>query len=183
MAQAQREERQVSSKATPAVRRVTRRRFLVDSFAVAAWTAFWAGFLTILLWPLRILFPNVIYEPPTKFKAGRPEEYPPGSVDERWKPSYRVWVVREEKGFYVLYAQCTHLGCTPNWLPGENKFKCPCHGSGFRRDGTNFEGPAPRALERCWIGLAEDGQLLIDTSVRFVKEKGEWEKPNAFLKV
>ena len=48
---------------------------------------------------------------------------------------------------------CTHLGCTPNWLEGEQKFKCPCHGSGFYKDGINFEGPAPRPLERYAIRI------------------------------
>ena len=59
-------------------------------------------------------------------------------------------------------AVCTHLGCTPNWLAGENKFKCPCHGSGFYMTGINFEGPAPRPLERYRVVLADDGQVLID---------------------
>jgi hypothetical protein len=60
-----------------------------------------------------------------------------------------------------LIAVCTHLGCSPNWLPAENKFKCPCHGSGFYMSGVNFEGPAPRPLERARIVLADDGQILI----------------------
>jgi len=67
-------------------------------------------------------------------------------------------------------------------LGPENKFKCPCHGSGFRKDGTNFEGPAPRPLERIKIARADDGQLLIDKSVVFRKELGEWQKPGAYLK-
>ena len=50
--------------------------------------------------------------------------------------------------FFALSTVCTHLGCTPNWLPVESKFKCPCHGSGFRMTGIHFEGPAPRPLER-----------------------------------
>ena len=33
----------------------------------------------------------------------------------------------------------TALGCTPNWLEAEFKFKCPCHGSGFYISGINFE--------------------------------------------
>ena len=57
---------------------------------------------------------------------------------------------------------CTHLGCTPNWLEAENKFKCPCHGSGFYMSGINFEGPAPRPLERVTVSLADDGQVLVD---------------------
>lgn len=83
-------------------------------------------------------------------------------ANEKLKKAYRVWIIKEEKGFYALFAKCTHLGCTPNWLPAEAKFKCPCHGSGFFKDGTNFEGPAPRPLDRFPIEVAEDGSLIVD---------------------
>jgi cytochrome b6-f complex iron-sulfur subunit len=81
-----------------------------------------------------------------------------------------------------LSVTCTHLGCTPNYLSAENKFKCPCHGSGFRITGVNFEGPAPRPLERTRIVLAEDGQILVDKSRHFQRELGQWTDPEAFLK-
>ena len=70
----------------------------------------------------------------------------------------------------------------PRWLVAENKFKCPCHGSGFYRTGINFEGPAPRPLERLKIALSDDGQIVIDKSVKFLFEKGQWGKPGSFLK-
>jgi cytochrome b6-f complex iron-sulfur subunit len=95
---------------------------------------------------VRFGYPRVLFEPPTEFIAGWPEEYRVGEVSTRWIPSHRVWVIREKKGFYALYASCTHLGCTPGWVPAEGKFKCFCHGSGFHVDGINFEGPAPRPL-------------------------------------
>ena len=44
----------------------------------------------------------------------------------------------------------------------EQKFKCPCHGSGFYITGINFEGPAPRPLERWAISIGDDGQLVVD---------------------
>ena len=72
---------------------------------------------------------------------------------------------------------CTHLGCTPNYLSAENKFKCPCHGSGFRLTGVNFEGPAPRPLERARVALADDGQILVDKSRKFQYELGQWKDP------
>ena len=78
---------------------------------------------------------------------------------------------------------CTHLGCTPNWLSGEQKFKCPCHGSGFRKTGINFEGPAPRPLERFRVTLADDGQILVDKTRKYQWEKGEWNDPESFLAV
>ena len=92
-------------------------------------------------------------------------------------------MVRNEEGIYALSTVCTHLGCTPNWLATEQKFKCPCHGSGFRSSGINFEGPAPRPLERFMIYLADDGQIVVDKTKAFKFEKGEWEREESFLKV
>lgn len=132
---------------------------------------------------LRMLFPRVTFEPPAAFKAGFPDDYAVGEVSERWKKRYRVWIVRSEDGFYALSAKCTHLGCTPNWIETEEKFKCPCHGSGFYGSGVNFEGPAPRPLERFRIEIAEDGQLLIDRSRSYRQELGEWDSPEALLRV
>jgi cytochrome b6-f complex iron-sulfur subunit len=159
---------------------LTRRLFLWS--LPVGWTAFAAACASSLIASGRFLFPNVLFEPPQSFKAGFPSEYNVGEVDVRWKDAFSVWIVREPEGFYALIAVCTHLGCSPNWLPTENKFKCPCHGSGFYRSGMNFEGPAPRPLERARIVLADDGQLLVDKSVKFQQEKGEWEKAEAFLK-
>jgi cytochrome b6-f complex iron-sulfur subunit len=153
-----------------------------------AWGAFSAASVAALAATGRFMFPNVLNEPPQQFKAGFPNEYGMG-VDERWKEKYGVWIVRTVEdieqhvsGFYSLSVTCTHLGCTPNYLSAENKFKCPCHGSGFRTTGVNFEGPAPRPLERTRIVLAEDGQILVDKSRHFQRELGQWTDPEAFLK-
>ena len=139
------------------------------------------------VWPRifgRFLFPNVLFEPVQKFKAGLPGDYSVGEVDERWKDKYGIWIVRTEELMYALITVCTHLGCTPNWLPSQNKFKCPCHGSGYYRTGVNFEGPAPRPLERAKIFIdPADGQIVVDKSMQFHQERGEWTNPEAFLKV
>ena len=147
------------------------------------WLAFSAatgGFFTIMI---RFLFPNVLFEPPQSFKIGPPEDFEKGKVDLRFKKQYNVWVVRNDEGMYALSTVCTHLGCTPNWLSTERKFKCPCHGSGFRMSGIHFEGPAPRPLERYKIYLASDGQVIVDKNKSFKQEKGEWEREESFLKV
>lgn len=166
--------------ASPDPSGVTRRLFLWS--LPVGWVAFAAACTSGLIATARSLFPNVLFEPPQAFKAGFPGEYNPGEVDVRWKDAFGVWIVRVPDGFYALIAVCTHLGCSPNWLPAENKFKCPCHGSGFYMSGVNFEGPAPRPLERARIVLADDGQILVDKSMKFQQEKGEWDKAEAFLK-
>jgi len=127
-----------------------------------------------------------LFEPPAVFLSDRPENFVPGVVDERWKKSQRVWIVRKEDGtFYALLAICTHLGCTPNWFASDNKFKCPCHGSGFKRDGTNFEGPAPRPLDRIRISLTPEGLLLVDKSAifRMLPGPAEGQHPQSILRV
>lgn len=167
--------------AAPAIttENIDRRTFL--SWFGIAWVSFAAATTGALSIVLRYLFPNVLFEPPTSFKAGFPSDYETGVVDERWKEKYGVWMVKTPEGIYALSTICTHLGCTPNWLANENKFKCPCHGSGFYKTGINFEGPAPRPLERYRIGFSEDGQILIDKSKKFQQEKGDWNNPESFL--
>jgi len=131
---------------------------------------------------IRFLVPNVLDEKPSKFKVGFPQNYEEGQVVERYKDQY-AWIVRYEGTLYALSTTCTHLGCTPNWLEREQKFKCPCHGSGFYITGINFEGPAPRPLERWGISIGDDGQLVVDRSKKFQQERGEWSNPESFIKV
>ena len=157
---------------------LSRRRLFLN----AGWASLAAFFSGLGGATARFFFPRVLFEPPTVFKAGFPNEYTVGTVNTNYQKSNRVWIVRDSKGIYALYAKCTHLGCTPVWRDTDNKFKCPCHGSGFTREGINYEGPAPRPLERVQVGLADDGQLLINTAVSFRSEKGQWDDPKAFLK-
>jgi cytochrome b6-f complex iron-sulfur subunit len=133
------------------------------------------------------MFPNVLREPPSKFKVGYRDGFPAGQVQTKYKAQYGIWVVNTqyhgEQQLVALKSVCTHLGCTPNWLEAEQKFKCPCHGSGFYKDGINFEGPAPRPLERYAIQIADDGQVEIDKSRTFQEEMGEWNDPACFILV
>jgi cytochrome b6-f complex iron-sulfur subunit len=170
---------------TPAKAGKTRRFFLLAMFGswiAIAWTTLTVSMLGMVLGTVRFLFPNVLSEPPSKVKAGFPDQYEEGKVIDRFKDQ-NFWVVRHGGIIYALSTTCTHLGCTPNWLEREEKFKCPCHGSGFKITGVNFEGPAPRPLERWGISLAEDGQILVDKSKKFQKEMGQWDNSESFIKV
>jgi cytochrome b6-f complex iron-sulfur subunit len=155
-------------------------------FAVA-WTFFSTATAAFSLAVARFMMPNVLIEPPSRFKVGSPSDYPGGTVSTKWKAEFGVWIVNTEyEGkslIYALFSICTHLGCTPNWLEGEQKFKCPCHGSGFYIDGVNFEGPAPRPLERTAIRIAPDGMLEVDKSQKFQQELGQWEDAKSFIEL
>jgi cytochrome b6-f complex iron-sulfur subunit len=159
-------------------------RVLFGSWMAIGFLALAAAKLLWLLGSTRFMFPNIRTEPPTRFKVGYPDQFAPGQVETKYKMRYGVWIVRGEfdglPQIYALKAVCTHLGCIPNWLENEQKFKCPCHGSGFYRDGVNFEGPAPRPLERYAIRIANDGQLEVDKSRIFRQELGQWRDPASY---
>jgi len=164
------------------VEKVSRRGFF--SWATMAWIGFTAAIGGCVTAWNRFLYPNVLYEPPMTFRVGLPEDFSPGVVDERFKESNGIWVVNNNGRLYALIAICTHLGCPPNWLEAQNKFKCPCHGSGYYKDGVNFEGPTPRPLERAKIFVdSEDGQIVIDKSQKYQWELGQWEDPESFIQV
>ncbi len=112
----------------------------------------------------KYLSPNVVKEPPTRFKIGLPENYPPGSVTVN--KEQKVFIVRAKEGyFYALSAVCTHLGCIANWKAEEGIVACPCHGSKFDRDGNVIAGPAPRPLPRFAMSLDDQGTLVVDKSI------------------
>jgi cytochrome b6-f complex iron-sulfur subunit len=160
---------------------------LVATPFAAAWTlmAIIGGLWSLLT--ARFMMPNIVVELPSKFPVGPPSDFPMGTVSEKYKTQRGVWIVHSDayNGQNIIFALrsvCTHLGCTPNWLEAEQKFKCPCHGSGFYISGINFEGPAPRPLER--IGLRLDpgnGLLIVDKSVKFQEELGQWKDEKSFV--
>ena len=140
---------------------LTRRRIV--------WACIW-GYLGVnFLMFLRFFFPRALYEPNTVFTIGYPADFNLG-IDQRYLMTNRSWVVREPDRIFVIYAKCTHLGCTPEWKSAENKFKCPCHGSGYDSEGVNFEGPAPRPMDRAFIHLDPTGKIVVDTSRLYVND-------------
>ncbi len=141
------------------------RRGLVWSTVAAFLTAWFIAFF-------RFFLPRTLFEPATSFKIGYPEEFGLG-VDTKFQQKYRIWVDRTPDRLFVIYAKCTHLGCTPDWKSSENKFKCPCHGSGYDSEGVNFEGPAPRPMDRAHVEISPDGQIMVDVSHLYQWPKGQ----------
>lgn len=151
----------------------SRRRFL-HIFGLGAVLTAIAGQAYAML---RALVPDVLYEEPLRFKLGAPGDFPQGAtyLDDR-----RLFVFREQSTFYGISATCTHLGCTVKMaklaqaqtvktangqIQESWEFHCPCHGSKFYADGTNYAGPAPKPLN--WVKLEvapEDGQLVVNLS-------------------
>ena len=128
---------------------------------------------------LRALKPNVLYEDPQRFKVGAPDLFGEGV---KFLEDKRLFVFRQGKTFYAISASCTHLGCTVKSqklnqpkkvrvrgreFEEQYEFHCPCHGSKYYGDGTNYSGPAPRPLDYFKLEVSpDDGQLVVDMSER-----------------
>jgi cytochrome b6-f complex iron-sulfur subunit len=147
------------------------------------WSAVATFLITDFLMFVRFFLPRSILEPSSIFRIGPPSDYALG-VDTKWQQQYRIWVTKTSDRLFVIYARCTHLGCTPDWKASENKFKCPCHGSGYDSEGINFEGPAPRPMDRAKVTLDAEGQVVVDIGKLFEWPKGEeghFNDPDAYI--
>lgn len=179
--------RAVAAKSAPDSGRRGVLQILFGSSLAIGWGAMTATAGLASLVVARYFFPNLLIEPPSQFKVGFPGDFASDTVATKFKAQFGVWVVNAEyegqQQIFALKSVCTHLGCTPNWLEAEQKFKCPCHGSGFYKDGVNFEGPAPRPLERYAIAVADDGQVAIDKSKTFQEQLGQWGDSSSYVSV
>lgn len=163
-----------------------------DVLLGASWAALAVGFgVAPVVAFNRFMAPNVLEQEDPKVRCGPVGTYAamaPGEVNEDFKPvkPSGFWIIREEDRIAAVSIICTHLGCIPSWLPNDRKFKCPCHGSGFKQNGTNFEGPAPRPLERFRVYVDGD-QLIVDRSRKFLamgpNDTTVWNDPDAYVSV
>lgn len=71
-------------------------------------------------------------------------------------PGRNVAVFRDGEGVFAISTVCTHLGCIVKASAGG--FDCPCHGSGFTKDGTVRKGPAPKPLP--WLKVSQNGSAF-----------------------
>ena len=131
-----------------------RRRFL---FATGTASVV-AGILGFTAATVRFLFPNVLYEAPSRFPVGLPQDFPPSSAT--FLPERRLFVFNSPQGFYAISSVCTHLGC--NVRHDQKGFICPCHGSAFDGLGRVVSGPAPRSLAWFGLSLSARGELVVD---------------------
>jgi cytochrome b6-f complex iron-sulfur subunit len=161
--------------------KTTRRRF--NGSLVLAWSMVAFASATAVAMFQDFFGPKVLKEPKKEYRVGRIEEYGNNDTVYDHKP-IGFWIVNlkpAEDKLVALSIICTHLGCVPDWLSGDRKFKCPCHGSGYYITGVNFEGPTPRPLERFAVKKDPDGFVVVDESKVFRSELGEWDNPDSFI--
>ncbi len=131
-----------------------------DFLGLASIGALILSFLTVLAGIFRMTKADVYYEESRKFKIGKPEEFPSGTVKKI--DDKKVFIFADNDGFHAVSGVCTHLGCIVH--AAEEGFQCPCHGSKFDKNGKVISGPAPRNLP--WLEMSRhvDGNLVVDAS-------------------
>ena len=176
---------------------MTRRQFILLMAVLASI----AGSLFGGIKTLGFLFPNANLEEPLAFSVDQdPDTITIGNplqITEK-----RVSIIRDDAGYYAVYLICTHLGCTPNYVTnvtsgtgvaddvakqhGERKaaeqipngWACPCHGSRYYIDSTNFYGPAPRPMDWVDIQYSPSGKFVVDRGKLVVQRgAGQTTKP------
>lgn len=135
-----------------------------DFFTLVGGVATAGTFGAALVASFRYMWPNVLYEPPTRYKIEPPAAYP---VGVNFVADQRIFVVRGVYGlrdneYRVISAICTHMGCTPKWVQKDDRWECPCHGSQFNTLGVKVAGPAPRPLPWYQVTVGNDGRLEVD---------------------
>ena len=166
---------------------VTRRHMNVA--LVVGWGAVTVITMTSLAMFQDFFGTKVLKEPKKQWRVAKLSAFSmPNTVDESFKRtpagSEGFWIVNlqpTEDKLVAISTICTHLGCIPNWLSGENKFKCPCHGSGYYMNGINFEGPTPRPLERFAVSVDAEGFVVVDQTKVYRQELGDWDNPESFI--
>lgn len=132
---------------------VSRKYFLVGL------TAFLVSLVSIFAGLLRFMIPNVEFGKPRRFKVGMPSDFPDKAAT--YVPDQKIFIVRDGNTFLALSAVCTHLGCTVR-ANTDSGFSCPCHGSRYQPDGTNYAGPAPKPLDAFEVSMGNSGELIVD---------------------
>ena len=105
---------------------MTRRELLERGLSVIGWGTLFGLTAAGAVEMVRFFSPSVVFHPPSTFEVGATEDFSSGAdpdthgvilVDSKWKSEHRFFIIREQSRIYALFARCTHLGCTVNWLP------------------------------------------------------------------
>jgi menaquinol-cytochrome c reductase iron-sulfur subunit len=120
--------------------------------------------------------------------VGVPRAFP--IVDERqdaWvrypkEPVGLVWLIRQadpKEPVIAFTAECPHLGCAVNLSADRKFFRCPCHDSEFRFDGTPENKIPPRGMDRLEVEPLKGPEALIQVKFQRFRSQTEEKIPLA----
>jgi cytochrome b6-f complex iron-sulfur subunit len=168
---------QTSTEAGGLISRIKRRQLLRLGFLTGTLLAL--GELTAILYPFMKV--NKLVGLGAKVPIGSKEsllaQFSASQDTPILNTEGRFFLLHPEGGIIAAYRKCTHLGCTVPYIPAENRFHCPCHGSLYNKKTAVVEGgPAPKPLQLFHI-TDQNGTLIVDTNPLNVidRTKNEWD--------
>src|SRR6266568_5260074 len=72
-----------------------------------------------------------------------------------------AWLVRSGGQIRAFTTTCPHLGCSVDYDPQADAFRCPCHRSAFDKAGNRVSGPAKRGLDPLESEVDADGRVAV----------------------
>jgi menaquinol-cytochrome c reductase iron-sulfur subunit len=78
---------------------------------------------------------------------------------------------KEPSNIVAFTATCPHLGCAVEYDTTTSQFECPCHKSGFGKDGKKLFGPSRRGMDPLPVKV-EDKAGTKEILVKFERFKG-----------
>lgn len=87
------------------------------------------------------------------------QKLPAGSVLMfKFGTSPAMLIHHQDGAWVALTAVCTHLGCTVQYEPDQNRIHCACHGGVYDpRTGANVSGPPPKPLKLFKVAVGDAG--------------------------
>jgi cytochrome b6-f complex iron-sulfur subunit len=90
------------------------------------------------------------------------DKLPPGSAKMfRFGTKPAILIRRADSTWAAFDAVCTHLGCTVQYQPAQERLFCACHGGTYdARSGEPIAGPPPKALRQFKVEV-KDGEVIV----------------------
>lgn len=87
------------------------------------------------------------------------EKLPAGSVLMfKFGSAPAMLIHHRDNTWVALTAVCTHLGCTVQYEPDQNRIHCACHGGVYDpQTGANVSGPPPKPLKLFKVAVNDAG--------------------------
>ena len=90
------------------------------------------------------------------------EKLPLGSAMMFKFGAHPALLIHHKDGTWASFdAVCTHLGCTVEYQPAEDRIHCACHGGVYdSKTGKNVSGPPPKPLPIHSVEV-QDAQIIV----------------------
>ena len=133
----------------------------------------------------RFMFPNILTEPPSRFKVGFPDNFAPGQVETKFIAAVRrvdreLRIQRPAADLRPARRSArTWAARRTGWKRSRNS-NAPATAAVFTRTASTSKARPRGRWSATRSASADDGQFEVDKSRTFQEEMGQWDDPASF---